>query len=215
MSFHLSLWTSLSSPFNHFGSSFLNSTQFKNKLNSPPLWIEKQAVANPWRAPALVWCIQRKDIPLFPIPYPTAWKGPVEVGKGTGNLAGQSWRIGWPSWGLFSNFLLIDDWLGEATVKFGSESKKYKSVYKEQEVLLLCSPPCHPSLKSHPKLLVSGPFQRYFMHMWPVCISVCMWVSPPPFLDQWWYIICISRLFYITLSNISCRFGDWSIFTHK
>ena len=38
-SFHLSLWTTLSSLFNHFGSSFLNSIQFKNKLNSPLLWI--------------------------------------------------------------------------------------------------------------------------------------------------------------------------------
>lgn len=41
-SFHLSLWTSLSSVFNHFGSSFLNSTQFKNKLNCHPCGLKSR-----------------------------------------------------------------------------------------------------------------------------------------------------------------------------
>lgn len=148
-SFHLSLWTSLSSVFNHFGSSFLNSTQFKNKLNCHPCGLKSRLLQSPAEREPWLGAYGGEIAPCcytVSSRLPQQWR-PVKGGGGrerARNWAGQSWR----PWFCFSVFLLIDWYRWILTLV--SASRRCKSTYSKQKVWLLLSPG-HPTLKKQRK----------------------------------------------------------------
>lgn len=215
-SFHLSLWTSLSSVFNHFGSSFLNSMQFKNKLNWHPCGLKSRLLQSPaehepWlgacggeRAP----CCSTVSSRLL-----QQWR------PGKGGDVGKRQETGLEAMVLFFSFPTdrLVDWY-RWMLTFVSASRGCKSTVNKQKVLIASVVTWPPNFEEAAQVTCFYVYHsrdissKYSQMCSYVC--VCVYVSSPPFLHMWWllYALLSSSLFLLAEYLGDLEIG-WSIFT--